>query len=113
MEFETFTHGIVVIDSKTLVEDNELEILHFIGFSREITEEDLENIKQEAETVEEFGLTQLHERCLFLKAPKELVEFYNIIIEENGIEFKPDGDLNNLDNFNEEDEENEEGDTLN
>jgi len=105
MEIEIFTHGIVIVDSKTLVEDNELEILHFVGFSREITEEDIDNIKQEAQTVEEFGLIEAYERCLFLKAPKELVEFYNIVIEQNEIDFEPDGNLNNLDNFDEEDDQ--------
>lgn len=82
MEIPRFTHGIVVVDSNTLVEKNELEVLYFVGLTYEPDEEAMEQVKKEAETEEEIGLQLIYDRCLYLKAPKELVEFYNMIVEE-------------------------------
>lgn len=74
-KLENVTHGIIVLDPETLNEGN-MDILHFCGYWNEINENDIEGLREELRTDEEFGLTEIIDRLIIVEAPKEIVDLY-------------------------------------
>jgi hypothetical protein len=78
---ENFTHGIMAIDSQP-DQNDEVEIVHFIGLWEAPTKEAFLQYEKEIKTDLEFGLIEIADRIEVLPAPKEIVDYYNEIIQE-------------------------------
>jgi len=58
------------------------DIVHFVGFWDKPTELDINNIKEELRTDNEFGLTDISDRLLIFEAPQEIVDEYIKIMKK-------------------------------
>jgi hypothetical protein len=65
-------YGLIVVDPTQ--EGEMLEILHFVGYWDRPNREDIQALRQELMTDEEFGLTEIIHRCYILPAPNDIVE---------------------------------------
>ena len=88
--FEEFTpseikYGIVVLDAANeKLQSGEFfmdDIVHFVGYLKQPTETDIENLREELRTDEEFGLTDIIDRLVIFEAPQEIVDSYLEIIK--------------------------------
>ena len=74
-------YGLIAIDPN---EEGEAKtILHFCGYWNEPGESDAESLLDELKKDEEFGLTEIADRLIIIRAPEEIVqEYVNEIIED-------------------------------
>jgi hypothetical protein len=77
-----FTHGIVVIDPIP-DENDEVEIVHFIGLWEAPTKEVFLQYEKEIKTDPEFGLIEIIDRIEVLPASEEILEMYNKMVQEH------------------------------
>ena len=73
-----FTHGLIVIDPE---EERESEgdgytVLHFYGTWHEPTENDVDSLRYELMTDEEFELTDIADRVDIIPCPEEVLVQY-------------------------------------
>ncbi len=70
-------YGLIVIDP---TEDDEYKnILHFVGYWDEPSKEDVDSLREELMSDEEFGLTEIAHRLEILPAPDYIIKrFINI-----------------------------------
>ena len=72
-EFEDFTmeniedctHGILVFDPETVNEET-IEIVHFVGYWEKPDKEDLESLKKELKEDDQFGLVDIADRLEYI-----------------------------------------------
>jgi hypothetical protein len=65
-------YGLIVVDPTQ--EGEMLEVLHFVGYWDKPNKHDVEVLRQELMTDEEFGLTEIIHRCYILPVPDDIVE---------------------------------------
>lgn len=77
-------YGIVVLDAANeKIQSGEFfmdDIIHFVGYLEKPTKKDIENLREELRTDEEFGLTDL-DRLVIFEASQEIVDNYLEIIK--------------------------------
>jgi hypothetical protein len=74
-KLSTITLGLIAIDPMS--EDKEMvDIVHFVGYWNKPTKKEVEHLKEELKTDEEFGLTEIADRLVILPAPDHIVEHY-------------------------------------
>ena len=79
MEFKS---GMIVVKKGITIVTDEMEILHFCGYEKEITEkEDWKSVKDELydelKNDKELNFVWDLDECNFVKCPQELFEYYN------------------------------------
>lgn len=77
---------LVVIKKEDIDKDiieNDIDMYHIIGFEKEPSETDIKGIREELETDEMFGLTEMMDEMELILGPKELVEEVRKIADEN------------------------------
>jgi hypothetical protein len=79
---KNMTHGIMVIDPTMVDEDGNIEILHFVGYWEEPSDDAINNLIEELSTDEEFGLTEMMDKVHVLPAPESVVEYFRDVYEE-------------------------------
>jgi len=67
-------YGLIVVDPTQ--ESEMMDILHFVGYWSEPTENDAKLLRKELMTDEEFGLTEIAHRLDILPAPDYIVKEY-------------------------------------
>jgi hypothetical protein len=76
-----FTHGLMVVDVDTVLDSGEFDIEHFVGYWDDPTDNDIDHIREELDTDSEFGLVgQMHRMSVF-RAPPDVIDYYNGIVE--------------------------------
>lgn len=84
---DKFTHGIIATNPTKPDENGDLQVLHFVGYWEEPTEEDVLSLWEELNNDDSFGLQdQIHDIELSA-APIEIVDYYNSVVESNNTEF--------------------------
>ena len=73
-------YGLIVVDP--VQEGEMLDILHFVGYWECPTLVDVNSLREELMTDEEFGLTHIAHRLDILPAPSYIVEEYRKIMGE-------------------------------
>jgi len=71
----TVSHGLIVLDPDTLNEGM-VDIVHFCGYWSPPTQDDINHLKEELKTDEEFGLTEIADRLIIQEATPETVDMY-------------------------------------
>ena len=71
-------YGLIVLNRKD-IEDGIYEILHFVGYEKEPTDIDISSLKDELNTDDSFGLSNLGENLIIIRASEETVEEYKKI----------------------------------
>jgi len=84
-KLSTITHGIIVVDPESVDEDDNLEILHFVGYWEEPDDAAADELRKELMEDEELGLTDIIGRCDLLMAPDDIVEHWRNIGLEDGV----------------------------
>ena len=74
---EKFTHGIIAVNPTKPDENDNLEVLHFVGHWTEPTEEDVLSLWEELLKNEEFGLQNQMNEIELIPAPEHILEYYN------------------------------------
>ena len=69
-------YGLIVIDPEENPKSDHYNILHFCGYWEEPTQQDVDNLREELRTTEEFGLTDIAHRIEILPCPDYLVYEY-------------------------------------
>jgi hypothetical protein len=82
LKLEDVRFGLMVIDPESLDENQEVEIVHFVGYWNQPSEVDADSLREELATDEEFGLTDIAHRLDILPAPQNVVEHFMSNIEE-------------------------------
>jgi hypothetical protein len=72
---EKFKYGLVVFDPEQ--EGEEIEILHFIGYYHQPTEEDFNRLRQALLNESVFDTQDIAERLEIVEAPEHVVELFN------------------------------------
>lgn len=84
---ETIKYGLIVLDSLNEKLQTGMfwldDIVHFVGYLNKPTELDIENLKEELSTDEDFGLKDISERLLIFEAPQEIVDEYIKILKND------------------------------
>ena len=81
-DIKDMKYGLIVIDS--VQEGEMMDILHFVGYWNKPTKKDVDLLREELMTDEEFGLTDIANRIDILSCPVDLFEEYkNDIINNN------------------------------
>lgn len=70
-------YGLIAFNPKMVTENGEVEILHFCGYEEQIQKQDIEALKEELATDEEFGLTEMIEDLIIKEASPTIVDYYN------------------------------------
>ena len=73
-------YGLIVIDPTQ--EGNMMDILHFVGYWNKPTKIDVDLLREELMTDEEFGLTDIAHRLDILPAPDYIIKHYINEIKE-------------------------------
>jgi hypothetical protein len=76
-----FKYGLIVIDPSQ--EDEMVDILHFTGYWEKPGKPEVDSLRNELMTNEEFGLTEIAHRLDILFAPEYIVNEYLKIYNEN------------------------------
>jgi hypothetical protein len=76
-----FKYGLIVLDPSQ--EDEMVDILHFTGYWEEPGKPEVDSLRNELMTNEEFGLTEIAHKLAILRAPDYIVEEYIKIYNEN------------------------------
>ena len=72
-------YGLIVLNRQDL-EDGIYEILHFVGYEKEPTDLDIKSLQEELNTDESFGLINLGDNMIIIRASEETVEEYRKIV---------------------------------
>lgn len=83
---EKFTHGIIAVNPTKPDENDNLEVLHFVGYWTEPTEEDVLSLWKELNEDEEFGLKNQIDEIELIPAPEDIVEIYNNMVDWDNFE---------------------------
>jgi hypothetical protein len=89
-----FTHGIMVLHTKTKTENGDYPVVHFVGYWEEPTEIDLKNLKIELKNDPEFDLRNVFDELEFFPATQGCLDFYNDQIEKDDVFNTDDINLN-------------------
>ena len=73
--------GLIVVNPEQ--EGENLDILHFCGFSEPPTEKDAQELRKELRDDPEFGLQELWDKVDILEAPEDIVKEYKAIVFDN------------------------------
>ena len=74
-DIKDLTHGLIVVNP--IPDENDmLDILHFVGYWSEPTEQDALSLRIELGTDEELGLTEMIDDLDIIVAPDDIVEYY-------------------------------------
>lgn len=76
-------YGLMVFDPEIPEENGEKEIVHFCGFEENPSQNEIEHLREELRTDEEFGLTEVWERLVIIPAPYDIVEQYRKMINND------------------------------
>jgi hypothetical protein len=92
---ETLTHGLVVVDKRKMEasKDGMVNVLHFCGYWREPTQEDVNSLMHELATTPEFGVMDIIEHIGIYDATPELVEEYKADIISGKINEIPEEEI--------------------
>jgi hypothetical protein len=75
-DIQKFKYGVIAY-SFNLYDIDLIDIVHFVGFEHPITQQDLDNVFQELNTDEEFGLVGKMGNSIFLSpAPQDVIDYY-------------------------------------
>jgi len=72
-------YGLIVLNREDL-ENGIYEILHFVGYEKEPNEIDIKSLMEELKTDDSFGLTDLVDNLIIIRAADETVEEYKKIV---------------------------------
>jgi len=72
-------YGLIVLNRQD-IESGIYEILHFVGYEKEPTDLDIKYLREELNTDKTFGLTDLGENMIIIKASEETVDEYKKIV---------------------------------
>lgn len=67
-------YWVIVIDPEDITENGDVAIVHMCGYIEEPTKEEIDSLKEELRTDEEFGLTEIVDRLEIYPAPQEILE---------------------------------------
>lgn len=79
---EKFSYGIMVLNP-SLANDDGIPIVHFVGYWDEPTQSDIDSVKMELETDEEFGLIEDAKsgKLAYYPAPQDIIGiYYNAVL---------------------------------
>ena len=83
---EKFKYGIIAVNPNKPDENDTLEILHFVGYWNEPTEDDVLGLWEELKNTDEFGLQDQIDEIELIPAPQEIVEMYNTMVDWDEME---------------------------
>lgn len=84
MNINDIKYGLMVIDPSQ--EGEMLDILHFVGYWEQPTQQDADMLREELKTDESFGLTEMADKVIIIPAPDDIVkEFIENIDESNSL----------------------------
>ena len=69
-----FKYGIMVLDKRTLTEDGQIDMVHFVGVKSKPTQNDLDTLRKELSEDESFGLSKDIDNLVFSEAPVGVVK---------------------------------------
>ena len=78
-EIKDMKYGLIVIDPTQ--KDEMMDILHFVGYWNKPTKKDVDLLREELMTDEEFGLTDIAHRLDILPAPDYIVDEFKKELE--------------------------------
>jgi hypothetical protein len=83
-EIKKFKYGLIAAEQTAEDEANgEMSILHFCGYVKPPTKEDVVALKEELNTDPEFGLVgRIGKDVFILDASKDVVEFYTNMVDK-------------------------------
>ena len=82
MNINDIKYGLMVLDPSQ--EGEMLDILHFVGYWDQPTQQDTDALREELRTDETFGLTEMADKVIIIPAPDEIVkEFIESADESN------------------------------
>jgi hypothetical protein len=70
-----FKYGLMVIDP-TIVDEDDCNIVHFVGYLEEPTKEDAKQLREELRDDPEFGLQDMWDKVDIFPAPQEIVDHF-------------------------------------
>ena len=79
-DIKDIKYGLIVVNP--IQEGDMLDILHFVGYWEKPTKKDVDSLRQELMTDEEFGLTEIAHLVDILPAPDYIVEEYIGYLED-------------------------------
>jgi hypothetical protein len=79
-KIQDIKYGLIVVDPEQ--EGDMLTILHFVGYWDQPTQRDVDSLREELMTDEEFGLTEIAYRLDILPAPDYIIQEYIKDIED-------------------------------
>lgn len=84
MNINDIKYGLMVLDPSQ--EGEMLDILHFVGYWEQPTQQDVDMLREELKTDESFGLTEMADKVIIIPAPDDIVkEFIENIDESNSL----------------------------
>ena len=81
MNIKDIKHGLMVLDPSQ--QGEMLDILHFVGYWDQPTQQDADNLREELRTDESFGLTEIADKVVIIPAPDYIVEEFITNIDES------------------------------
>lgn len=78
-DIKDMKYGLIVIDPTQ--KDEMMDILHFVGYWNKPTKKDVDLLREELMTDEEFGLTDIAHRLDILPAPDYIVDEFKKELE--------------------------------
>ena len=72
MNINDIKYGLMVLDPSQ--EGEMLDILHFVGYWDQPTQQDADALREELRTDETFGLTEMADKVIIIPAPDEIVK---------------------------------------
>lgn len=87
---EKFTHGVMAINPNNKDENDDLEILHFVGYWNEPDEDDVIEIWEILKNDNTFTSNHNIDEVELIPAPEEIVDYFNNSIEGGLIEIEDD-----------------------
>ena len=76
LNLEDVNYGLMVVDPQSLDENEEMDIVHFVGYWKEPSKSDADSLREELKHDDEFGLTEIADRLQILPAPQNVVEHF-------------------------------------
>lgn len=72
-----FTHGIMVINPNEPLEDDNYNVVHFVGYWQEPTDADADYLREELRNDPEFKLQNIVDELVMYRATEDCLKFYN------------------------------------
>ena len=69
-------YGLIAYNPRLLTKEGKIQILHFCGYEDPIQKQDIEQLKNELATDEEFGLTEWADDLIIEEATPDIVSHY-------------------------------------